>query len=251
MPIEFAALARRLDRLHPAHLERGVGDVALDRADGDGAVAGLLDHAIAFAQPVLRADAAADLGEGVGGGGRSRRPLPAAPRRSASASRGCCCGAGNGPGRTARRIASSGWPGPSARGRAEPVIDLLEILAPQAGLALVRHGLADGHELQHPWRHLRDPQSSPTAPPAACRRTRRPPIRGFPPLASEYARCVGSAAFYFGGSHRLHGYVAILSTIYGTITVLSRSLDRHLPAQAACNGRYGPKLGPDLASVKH
>ena len=35
-------------------------------ADGDRAVARLLDDAVAFAEPVLRADAAADLGEGVG-----------------------------------------------------------------------------------------------------------------------------------------------------------------------------------------
>ena len=46
---------------------RGVGDVFLDRADGHGAVARLFDHTVAFTQTVLRADAAADLGEGVGG----------------------------------------------------------------------------------------------------------------------------------------------------------------------------------------
>src|SRR5699024_5181163 len=33
----------RADRLDPAPLPGGVGDVLLDRADGDGAVAGLLD----------------------------------------------------------------------------------------------------------------------------------------------------------------------------------------------------------------
>ena len=62
---EFGARARRRD---PAALPGGVGDVLLDRADGD-ALEALLDDAIALAEPVLRADAAADLGEGVGGGG--------------------------------------------------------------------------------------------------------------------------------------------------------------------------------------
>src|SRR3546814_3967517 len=37
------ALARRRHRLHPAFLPGGVGDVLLDRADGDRAVARLLD----------------------------------------------------------------------------------------------------------------------------------------------------------------------------------------------------------------
>ena len=69
MPTDWSSSRARLDRLDPALLPGRVGDVVLDRADGDGAVARLLDDAIAFAEPVLRADAAADLGEGVGGGG--------------------------------------------------------------------------------------------------------------------------------------------------------------------------------------
>src|SRR5690606_32318782 len=63
----FHTLDMRDDGLHPAFFPGGVGDVFLDRADGDGAMAGLFDDAIAFAKPVLRADAAADLGEGIGG----------------------------------------------------------------------------------------------------------------------------------------------------------------------------------------
>src|SRR5690606_19912111 len=51
----------RPDRLHPAALPRSVGDVALDRADGDGAVPGLFDDASALTQPILWTDAAADF----------------------------------------------------------------------------------------------------------------------------------------------------------------------------------------------
>src|SRR6185312_4381042 len=58
-------LAARLDRLHPALVPGGVGDELLDRADGDRLEA-LLDDAVAFAQPVLRADAATDLRKVVG-----------------------------------------------------------------------------------------------------------------------------------------------------------------------------------------
>ncbi len=63
----FTSLLRGRDRLDPAFFPRGVGDVFLDRADGHGAMARFLDHAIAFAQAVLRADAAANLGECIGG----------------------------------------------------------------------------------------------------------------------------------------------------------------------------------------
>src|SRR5262249_48450970 len=57
--------ARGRDRPHPALLPGGVGDVLLDRADGDRLEA-LFDDAVAFAQPVLRADAAAYFGKVVG-----------------------------------------------------------------------------------------------------------------------------------------------------------------------------------------
>ena len=43
-----------------------VGQVFLDRADGYGAVAGLLDDAVSLAQPILRTDPSADFREGVG-----------------------------------------------------------------------------------------------------------------------------------------------------------------------------------------
>ena len=68
-PYAFLALARRVDRGDPAVPERGLGDVALDRADRDRAMARLFDDAIALAQPVLRADAPAYFRHRVGGRG--------------------------------------------------------------------------------------------------------------------------------------------------------------------------------------
>ncbi len=59
--------APRFQRLHPAFVPGGVAQELLDRADGDGAVARLLDDAIALAEAILRTDAAADLGHVVGG----------------------------------------------------------------------------------------------------------------------------------------------------------------------------------------
>src|SRR3546814_4540035 len=53
-------------RLDPALGPGGIGDIFFDAADRHRAVAGEFDHAIAFAQSVLRADAAADLGHGRG-----------------------------------------------------------------------------------------------------------------------------------------------------------------------------------------
>src|SRR5262249_6033297 len=61
----FGSLAPRLDGPHPALVPGRVGGEVFDRADGD-RFKTLLDDAVAFAQPVLRADAAADLGEVVG-----------------------------------------------------------------------------------------------------------------------------------------------------------------------------------------
>ena len=131
---------RGRDRLDPALLPRGVGDVFLHRADGHGAVARLLDHAIAFAQAVLRADAAADLGEGVGLlaelVGLAQPALAVS-----SASRGCCCAAGNASGNRARRTGCSARPArrPSL---GELGVDLVKILRPQIGRALFGHVLA-------------------------------------------------------------------------------------------------------------
>ncbi|MCY1171583.1 hypothetical protein D9M73_116970 [compost metagenome] len=55
------------ERLDPAFFPGGIGDELFDRSDRHRAMAGKFDDAIAFAQPVLRADAAANLGHGRGG----------------------------------------------------------------------------------------------------------------------------------------------------------------------------------------
>src|SRR5690554_1283342 len=60
------SLPRWADGSHPAAFPSRIGNVLLDRADRDCAVAGLLDHAAALAEAVLRADAATDFGEVVG-----------------------------------------------------------------------------------------------------------------------------------------------------------------------------------------
>ena len=52
MATEFGAVSGGGDGLNPAFFPRRVGDVFFNRADGDGAVARLFEHAIAFAQAV-------------------------------------------------------------------------------------------------------------------------------------------------------------------------------------------------------
>src|SRR6185437_10403164 len=66
-PDRLGPLLTGPNRPHPAALEGGIGDVALDGPDSD-ALKALLDDAVALAEPVLRADAAAYLGEIVGRG---------------------------------------------------------------------------------------------------------------------------------------------------------------------------------------
>src|SRR5690606_34033747 len=56
----------RMRRLHPAVPVGGFGDVFLDGADGDGAVARLRDDAGAFAEAGLRGEGAGDARRGVG-----------------------------------------------------------------------------------------------------------------------------------------------------------------------------------------
>src|SRR5690606_37316968 len=65
-PDGFAALDLGRSGLYPALFPCGIGDVFLNSADGDGAVARLLNDAVALAKPVLRANSTADLGEGIG-----------------------------------------------------------------------------------------------------------------------------------------------------------------------------------------
>ena len=60
--------ARCSDRngFDPALFPSGVGDIFFDRANGHGVVAGKFNDAIAFAQAILRADAAANFGHSAG-----------------------------------------------------------------------------------------------------------------------------------------------------------------------------------------
>ncbi len=144
----FAALHMRADRLDPALVPGGVGDELLDRTDGDRAVAGLLDHAVALAQAVLRADAATDLGKGIGGladlvglaqpalGGQAQpvgnivvqRAMRLAIRHAAlRTAAGLFLGLGTGVVR----------------------VDFLKIPVANARIPLVGHGPTDLHEFQH------------------------------------------------------------------------------------------------------
>ena len=145
------ALAHRHDRLDPALVERVVGHEALDRADGD-ALEALLDHAIAFAETVLRADAAADLREVVGGRrhlvglveavlGGELQPVGNVVRQRAMhrAERHAALGAAA---RLHGRFAAR-----------ELAVDLIEIDAAFAGRTLVGLLLRHGNEPEHGFRH--------------------------------------------------------------------------------------------------
>ncbi len=144
----FAALGRRHDLFDPAIVPRGVGDVFLDRADGHGAVARFLDHAIAFAQPVLRADAAADLGEGVGGLAQLVGFLEATHRRHPQpigdvvVQRAMRLAVGH-PALAAPRCLLCGFLLGVFR------VDLVEIMATQIRCPLLGHVAVDIHESQH------------------------------------------------------------------------------------------------------
>ena len=67
-PDRFAAFGRRADRLDPAVGEGLVAQPGLDRPDGHGVPAGLVQGARPLAQPVLRADPTADFRHGRGQG---------------------------------------------------------------------------------------------------------------------------------------------------------------------------------------
>mmetsp|Transcript_27051 Transcript_27051/g.49172 ORF Transcript_27051/g.49172 Transcript_27051/m.49172 type:complete len:268 (+) Transcript_27051:1979-2782(+) len=62
----FRTLDIGLDGQDPPFFPGSVRDVFFHRTNSDGAMPGLLDHAIAFAQPVLRADPTTNLGKGIG-----------------------------------------------------------------------------------------------------------------------------------------------------------------------------------------
>ena len=134
--------------LDPALLPGGVGDVALHRPDGDGAMPRLLDDAIALAEPVLGADPAADLRKVVGGGGDLIGLLqPALRRQLQPVGDVVMDGAMDlAEGHAALRAASGLGLGLAL---VESGIDLPEIPAPAAGGPLGRHFPPDRDECQH------------------------------------------------------------------------------------------------------
>ena len=144
----LGAFHARRDGADPAFVVGRVGDVLLDRPDGDRAVTGLLDHAVALAEPVLRADAPADLGEGIGLlrdlVGFPQAPLGGHPQPVGDVvvQRAMRLAVGHAALGAARRLL--GCP----LGRKLPV-DLAEVVLALLRAALLRHLPGDVHELQH------------------------------------------------------------------------------------------------------
>jgi hypothetical protein len=147
-PDRLAILTGGRARLDPALLPRGVVDVFLDRTDGDGAVGRLLDHAIAFAQAILRADATADFREIVGGLADLVGLFQAAfggqlqPIRDVVGNRAMHLAEGNAALRAAAGLFVGAFGG-------ETGVDLVEVLATLPGGAFVGHRLRGVHEAQH------------------------------------------------------------------------------------------------------
>ena len=156
----FRAFLGRLDGFDPAFFPGGIGDVFFDRADSDGAVARLLDDAIAFAEPVLRADAATDLGEGIGfltaQIGLARAPLggQAQPVGDIVVQRAMVLAIGH-----ATLAAAAGLF--LRLGIREFTVDLVEILTAHIRRALLGHLTPDGDKFQHFLRgHVASPPCS-------------------------------------------------------------------------------------------
>jgi hypothetical protein len=147
-------LAPRPRALDPAPFPGRLGDVILDSADRHGAVARALDHAVAFAEPVLGTDAAADLGHVVGRGGEGVRFLEAPlgdqlePVRHIVVKRAVYLAERDAALRAARGLAGAILGAVLAE-------DLLEISPTVQASALRRHGQSQANEFQHLVRHAR------------------------------------------------------------------------------------------------
>ena len=139
----------------PALLEGLVGDVLLDRADGHRAEA-VVERAGAFAEPVLRTDAAADLGQRIGlvaeFGGLEQVALghQLEPVRDVVVNRALPLAV-----RVAAVQAASGLLG-RLFGGVVPV-DLAEVLQPYHGLGLGRILSGDVEKLEVILAHVRSP----------------------------------------------------------------------------------------------
>ena len=135
-------------RFHPALFPGGIGDVLLNGADGHRAVLGLLQHATAFAQSILRAYAPTDFGHVVGGRGDRVGLFQAAFCYQFEP-------VGNVVLHGAMHLAERNPALLAARGlvtgiRFGPLlVDLAEILAARLGFALGGRLLLEGQELQH------------------------------------------------------------------------------------------------------
>ena len=147
-PHRLPAGTARDQRLDPAVFPGGVGDEFLDRADRHRAVAREFDHAIALAQSVLWADAAADLGHGRGRVAQFVRLAQPAFRGQAQpvgdmiVERAMHRAIGHAALRAATRLLLCARHGVA-------IGDLLEIFCAQVGGALDRIGLRPVNEFQH------------------------------------------------------------------------------------------------------
>ena len=136
------------ERFDPAFLPGGVGDELFHRADGDRSVAGKFDHAIAFAQTVLRADAAADFRHGAGQVrqliGFAQAPFggQAQPVGDMIVQRAMGRAIGHAALRAARRLFLG-------LVQNEGLADFQKVLSARISAALFRIGLFLAHELQH------------------------------------------------------------------------------------------------------
>ncbi len=134
--------------LDPTLFPCGIGDIFLDRADGDGIMTRKFDDAIAFAQPVLRTDAAADFGHRAGQVGQfislAQTPFggQAEPVGDVVVQRAMDRAIRHPALRAARGLVGGGFGGVA-------VGDFVKILGTQLGRALFRIGLRLGYEFQH------------------------------------------------------------------------------------------------------
>ena len=153
-PDAFRSFGHRLDLIDPAFLKGHVGQVFLDGANGDGAMAGLFNDAIAFTKPVLWADAPTDLGEGVCRlRGLISFPQPAFRRQlqpvgDVVVQRTMRLTERHPALRAARRLLRRLLNGVLA-------VDLVEILTAGFGAPLFRRLAPNIDEFQHPLRHVR------------------------------------------------------------------------------------------------
>ncbi len=154
----FRTLSRGFNRVDPAFFERHVGQVFFDRTDCDGAMAGLFDDAVAFAQTILRADASANLWECVG---RLAHLIGLAQATFGGQFQPVRDVVVEGAMRLAKRHAALAAPRRLLRRffSGELAVDFIEILAAVVSVALFRRLTLYINELQHFLSHAINPPS--------------------------------------------------------------------------------------------